>query len=291
MISRGVRHIVRDTAFLDQTAARLNAMQAKITKLDTKLVEQDIAARRIEADVGWKYAQQVDEIVAALKSSGQRLNIEQWCKKALGIDTVTMGRRKRLYRHWNIYAVERRRAGQCGQSGLMFALALIKDTMPLSERNFKPSQVLSRPGTIRPRPVPVVENIHGCQLMTGDALTELPKLMPSSVNTILTSPPYWPAKRAYAGIGIGFEDTLEEYLANLVAIFRETRRVLRNDGTLWVVIDDHYDRGDLMFIPARLAMAMQADGWVCRAEIIWRKLGGGRPASVSNRPVRDFEMV
>jgi DNA modification methylase len=75
-------------------------------------------------------------------------------------------------------------------------------------------------------------------------------------------------------------------------VFRESRRVLRDDGILWVNIDDSYGQdGNLRFIPARLAMAMVDDGWLCRAEIIWSKRGGGRPESVNNRPTKDHEKV
>jgi DNA modification methylase len=293
----------RSDDFLDQTADRLKAMQAEISKLDTKLVENDIAARRIEADVGWEFAQKVDEIEAALKVSGQKLNVEQWCKKTLGVDIATMRRRKRLYRHWQEYEAARRKAGQCGQSGLVFALALIKDAMPEPQRTgtvlpvrsptgTKPSAIVLRESGTKSSAIVLPEPcVPGCQLITGDALAELLKLAASSIHTVVTSPPYWPAKRSYAGTGIGFEDTVDVYIAKLVTIFREVRRVLRDDGTLWVNIDDAYDQSDLLFIPARLAMAMQADGWVCRAEIIWQKKGGGRPESATNRPGRDFETV
>jgi site-specific DNA-methyltransferase (adenine-specific) len=127
--------------------------------------------------------------------------------------------------------------------------------------------------------------------MTGDALIELRKLPPESINVIVTSPPYWPAKRIYGGIGIGFENSLEEYIRNVTAVLHEAKRVLRRDGTLWLSIDDSYQDGSLLFIPARLAMALQACGWICRSEITWYKKGGGRPESVANRPRKDFEKV
>ena len=61
-----------------------------------------------------------------------------------------------------------------------------------------------------------------------------------TVNAIVTSPPYWPAKRMYGGKGIGFEATLAEYLASLTTVFREARRVLKDTGVVWIVIDDSY---------------------------------------------------
>jgi site-specific DNA-methyltransferase (adenine-specific) len=120
---------------------------------------------------------------------------------------------------------------------------------------------------------------------------ELGKLPAGTVNVVVTSPPYWPAKRAYGGHGIGFEPSLAKYIENVVAVFHETKRVLRDDGVLLLSIDDSYQDGNLLFIPARLALAMQDDGWICRAEIVWSKKGGGRPDSVSNRPIKDIEKV
>ena len=99
-------------------------------------------------------------------------------------------------------------------------------------------------------------------------------------------------------------------------IFREARRVLKDDGILWIVIDDSYSRssnthqgsdlrlassdqdasggrphGNLLFIPTRLAMALQDDGWICRAEIIWDKGSHGRRESIKSRPRKNFEKV
>lgn len=319
----------KPTDFLHQTAIRLKAAEAEIKKLDTKLVEQDIAARRIEADVGWQFAQEVDQIEAALKASGGKLNVEQWCKQTVGVEITTMRRRKRLYKHWKVYEVERRKAGQCGQSGLLFALSLVQDAIPQPERTGKLSPVRSSTATKPKRSGSAVPPVPGCEFITGDALAELRKLAAQSVNTIVTSPAYWPTKRLYGGTGIGFEPTLGEYLKNLVAVFREARRVLRDDGVMWIVIDDAYAQpggrwrpntfelerpteqksassdglrypgstsvrpvGNLLLIPARLAMALQDDGWILRAEIIWHKgLGGGRPESVTDRVSKTHEKV
>jgi DNA modification methylase len=277
--------------FLDQTASRLKAFESEITKLDGKLVEQDIAARRIEANIGWEFARQVDQIEAALKAAGIKLNVDQWCKQNLGVDISTMRRRKRLYRFWAEYEAKRREMGQCGQSGLLFALSLVSDIKAEPERSGEAMPVLSRSATKSVRRESPKTHIAGCQLIIGDALAELPKLPVGSVSAIVTSPPYWPSPRAYGGKGLGFEKTVEEYLAALVAIFHEAKPVLRDDGTLWVNIDDSYKDGNLLFIPARLAMAMQDDGWVCRSEIVWCKKGGGKPDSVANRPVKDYEKV
>ena len=79
-----------------------------------------------------------------------------------------------------------------------------------------------------------------CEFITGDTLAELRKLSSATVNVVICSPPYWPVKRWYGGEGVGFEATLTEYIANLVAIFREARRVLKDNGVLWIVIGDSY---------------------------------------------------
>jgi len=278
--------------YLAETASKIKAKEAAIKTLDTKLVENDIAARRIEADIGWAFAQQVDQIEAALKAEGRKLNVDQWCKKALGVEVGTMRRRKLLFKRWKTYDTERRKVGQCGQSGLFFALSLVRDAEPKPEQSGTRSPVRSSIATESSQATAANQSIRGCQFITGDALVELPKLAAQSVHTAITSPPYWPPKRLYGGTWIGFEETLDEYLIHLVAVLREVQRVLRDDGTLWVNIDDSYEGGNLLLIPARLAIALQSDGWVCRSEIIWHKSGGGRPEPDRNqRPSKDYEKL
>ena len=79
------------------------------------------------------------------------------------------------------------------------------------------------------------------QIMVGDALSQLAKLPDGSVHCVVTSPPYW-GLRAYEGDPgmIGLEPTFDDHLDNLVAVFREVRRVLRSDGTLWLNYGDAY---------------------------------------------------
>ena len=119
--------------------------------------------------------------------------------------------------------------------------------------------------------------------------------------------------------GIGLEPTFDEHLANLVAVFREVWRVLRDDGTLWLNYGDAYAGGgrglgsgkqltnkgsafqppfhpegfkpkDLMMMPARVAMALQADGWWLRSEIVWHK-PNPMPESVTDRPTNAHEKL
>jgi len=160
----------------------------------------------------------------------------------------------------------------------------------------------------------------------GDALGCLRRIPDTSVNCVVTSPPYW-GLRDYGVPGqIGMERTPEEYVQRLVEVFREVRRVLRNDGTLWLNLGDSYADGgrggggafmrerrdgawhhraalngwrsappglkhkDLAGIPWRVAFALQADGWYLRSDIIWHK-PNAMPESVTDRPTRSHEYV
>ena len=159
-------------------------------------------------------------------------------------------------------------------------------------------------------------------LLRSDA-RHLP-LADESVQCCVTSPPYW-GLRSYQGDPhmIGLEPTFDKHLANLVDVFREVRRVLRKDGVLFLNYGDAYSsaggenpqghtgqmatrtvsqhRGhdrprsglkpkDLMMMPARVALALQADGWWVRSEIIWHK-PNPMPESVTDRPTNAHEKV
>ncbi len=89
---------------------------------------------------------------------------------------------------------------------------------------------------------------------------------------------------------LGQEPTPELFIEHLVLIFRECRRVLRNDGTLWINIGDTYQDRVLQLIPARLALALGEDGWIRRDEIVWSK-PNCMPESVNNRCTRSHEMI
>ena len=110
------------------------------------------------------------------------------------------------------------------------------------------------------------------QLYQADARS-IP-LPDQSVHCVVTSPPYF-GLRVYKDNddrGIGLESTVEDYIGNLVEVFREVRRVLRDDGVAWLNLGDSYgDGGDRLGIPERVAMALQADGWAWRDTIIWAK--------------------
>jgi DNA modification methylase len=163
------------------------------------------------------------------------------------------------------------------------------------------------------------------RLLCGDALEQLRLLPDESVQCCITSPPYW-GLRDYGLAGqLGLERTPEEYVAKLVEVFREVRRVLRGDGTLWLNLGDcynaynggagpgsklsdtqtserpHLETGyglrtpslkpkDLVGIPWRVAFALQADGWWLRRDIIWHK-PNPMPESVTDRPTSSHEYV
>ena len=137
-------------------------------------------------------------------------------------------------------------------------------------------------------------------LLLGDALKQLQILPGESVHTCVTSPPYY-RLRDYGVPGqIGMEDTPQEYIDRLVQVFREVRRVLCQDGTLWIVIGDTYAARkmkqtgckpkDMLGIPWMLALALRADGWYLRQDIIWVK-PNAMPESVKNRCTRSHEYV
>ena len=136
------------------------------------------------------------------------------------------------------------------------------------------------------------------KFLEGDVIDCLKSLPDESVHCCVTSPPYW-GLRDYGIDGqLGLEETPDEYVANMVEVFREVKRVLRSDGTLWLNLGDSYassakesgghnpkqdsNRGsrtglkpkDLVGIPWRVALALQTDGWWLRSDIIWCLSGG-----------------
>jgi DNA modification methylase len=159
---------------------------------------------------------------------------------------------------------------------------------------------------------------------TGNCTEILKTLETGSINTCVTSPPYF-GLRDYGVEGqIGLEPAPDAFVAELVAVFREVRRVLRNDGTLWLNLGDSYNaynanRGastsisdgtagrnhpkhrqglttstlknkDLIGIPWRVAFALQADGWYLRQDIIWHK-PNPMPESVRDRCTKAHEYI
>jgi DNA modification methylase len=166
------------------------------------------------------------------------------------------------------------------------------------------------------------------KILHGDVLDVLKEMPADSIHCCVTSPPYW-GLRDYGVEGqIGLEPTGDVYISRMVEVFREVGRVLRPDGTCWLNIGDAYagssmsggvgkgtihgsqhgDRKgvdlrmpgtkplcglkpkDLLMLPARLALALQADGWWLRSEIIWAK-PNPMPESITDRPTSAHEKV
>lgn len=158
-----------------------------------------------------------------------------------------------------------------------------------------------------------------CEIVVGDANRVLLGFPEGLFQTIVTSPPYW-GLRDYGIEGqIGAEMDVYAYISNLVVLFREARRTLASDGTLWLNLGDSYTSGgrtwrdddaknkgrgmsyraptptglkpkDLIGIPWRVAFALQSDGWYLRSDMIWNK-PNCQPESVKDRPTRSHEYI
>lgn len=129
------------------------------------------------------------------------------------------------------------------------------------------------------------------KIFTGDSLKILKTLESETVQTCVTSPPYF-GLRDYGMKGqIGLEETPDAYVAKMVELFHEVYRVLKNDGTLWLNLGDSYGRfKQLIGIPWRVAFALQADGWYLRQDIIWHK-PNPMPESVTDRCTKAHEYI
>lgn len=165
--------------------------------------------------------------------------------------------------------------------------------------------------------------IDAIECYRGDVLKTLRRLPECSIQCVVTSPPYWGLRDYGVNGQLGSERTPDEFLEKMVAVFAEVRRVLRPDGVLWLNIGDCYandtkwggstgnrhnrrlhgktgiGRGkrltglkakDLCMIPARLAIALQADGWYVRSDCIWHK-PNPMPESIQDRPTKSHEYV
>ena len=125
----------------------------------------------------------------------------------------------------------------------------------------------------------------------GNVFDRLKDIPDQSIQCVVTSPPYW-GLRDYGVDGqFGLEDTPEEYVKNLVKVFREVRRVLKDDGTGWLNLGDSYTNSkQLVGIPWRTALALQADGWYLRQDIIWHK-PNPMPESIKDRCTKAHEYI
>ena len=155
------------------------------------------------------------------------------------------------------------------------------------------------------------------QIITGEALETLRQLPDRCCDVCVTSPPYYGLRNYEVDGQIGLEGSPDEYVEKLVEVFREVRRVLKDDGTLWLNIGDSYATHsgpqpptntrnqcghtaksvptgykpkDLIGIPWLLAFALRADGWYLRQDIIWQKTNC-MPESVKDRCTKSHEYL
>ena len=138
------------------------------------------------------------------------------------------------------------------------------------------------------------------KIITGNVIEVLKELPDCSVDCCITSPPYLGLRDYGVNGQIGLENSVEDYINRLTDIFREVRRVLKNDGTLWLNIGDSYvssnseysncKRKDLIGIPWLLAFALRDDGWYLRQDIIWEK-PNAMPESVKDRCTKSHEYI
>ena len=133
--------------------------------------------------------------------------------------------------------------------------------------------------------------------LVGDVRETLRGVPDGCAQTCVTSPPYFGLRDYGNAAQIGQETTPREFVDALVAVMRDVRRVLADDGTLWLNIGDSYSQQgngykpkDLLGIPWRLAFALQDDGWYLRSDIVWAK-PNPMPESVTDRPTRAHEYV
>lgn len=167
------------------------------------------------------------------------------------------------------------------------------------------------------------------QIIQGDCIKVVQSLPSDTIQTVITSPPYWGLRDYGMTEQIGLEETVQEYIQKIVSLFREIKRVLKDDGTVWLNLGDAYagsGRGriangrthpginhmqsvgqtsgvinlsnkvaglkpkDLIGLPWRVAFALQEDGWYLRKDIVWNK-PNAMPESVRDRPTSSHEYI
>lgn len=127
-------------------------------------------------------------------------------------------------------------------------------------------------------------------VLQGDVIEVLSKLRAESIQTCVTSPPYWGLRDYHAEGQIGAEANVDLYVRSMVAVFHAVKSVLRPDGTLWLNLGDTYKNKQLLGVPWRVALELQSDGWYLRNEIIWHK-PNAMPETTRDRLTRDHETI
>ena len=156
--------------FLAELAADLRKEIAAIARMDSALVERDIAARRREAALGRRWANMRTKIQRELEGLGS--SEAEWCKRELDCDIATMRRRVQLAKGWKQYEAARREAGNNGQYGLVYGLSLIRTETTVTETNAQQLRVRSCAGSNGTRYLPLSVHHWRCTRRTAqDALT------------------------------------------------------------------------------------------------------------------------
>lgn len=124
---------------------------------------------------------------------------------------------------------------------------------------------MSPPGNRKPSDK-LINKVH-----CGHALKVLRKFPASTVDCVVTSPPYFNQRDYGDARQIGAESTINDYVQQLAAVFAEIQRVLKPTGTLWLNLGDKYKRGQLLGMPWRVALNLIDQDWILRNEIIWHK--------------------
>lgn len=163
------------------------------------------------------------------------------------------------------------------------------------------------------------------KIYAGDCLETMREWPDSFIDCVVTSPPYYGLRDYHSEDQLGLEEHPDLYIGRIVEIFREIRRILKDSGTVWLNLGDSYAQGgngghqksnsfhghnkrtgdrerifkkapdgykpkDLMGIPWQAALALRADGWYLRSDIIWHKLNP-MPESVKDRPTKSHEYI
>jgi DNA modification methylase len=292
------------------------------------LVIRELAAAEASEMESLRHLRNAGEEWIAIKAElGERgVNIDDWSKKNMPVTRQWLDRHAELYKNWRKLVAARKWAGEVGytsrrQSGLDFALELIA-AKGRSDLLSKESRLAAE--TTSATTIDAQTALSRVTFMTGDALTMLKGIPDGSIDCCVTSPPWYGSLRDYGDPRqVGHEPTIEAYIAKLVAIFREVRRVLADRGSLWLSIGDPYASNsaswgtangihtrqgknmmegrrpgapngykakDLILLSAQVVMALQKDGWWLRNEIVWYKRGI-RPENVNDRYTRTHEKI
>ncbi len=136
------------------------------------------------------------------------------------------------------------------------------------------------------------------RILVGDVRRKLDEIPADSIDCVITSPPYFRLRNYQHAEQIGLEQHVETYVQELRLVARGLKRVLKDSGSLWLNLGDTYSSGlqdgaerkSLLLVPERVALALQADGWILRNKVIWAK-PNPMPTSVGDRLSCTHEVI